>query len=177
MTEQDASQVTESGQSAHVFVVDDEDQMCTLFKRYLSDSFRVSTETRGARAVQRIDDSVDVVLLDRRMPDLSGEEILGILREEGFRGKTAIVTSLEFDQDIAGKPFDEYIEKPVSQSELTRAVEVLVEEREFERLSRQYFQLKRERLLAEEDAQSVTSKDVDSELDKMQNQLMDLLKG
>jgi CheY-like chemotaxis protein len=158
----------------HVFIVDDEADMVRLYERYLEGSFRVSTETHAPRAVQRIDESVDVVLLDRRMPELSGAELLGILREEGFQGQIAIVTSISQDPEIEGEPFDEYVTKPVGEQELQTIVSQLVERQHFQQLSDEYFDLKTRKKLGELTTNS-RGGDVEPRLSELRSQLTDLI--
>ncbi|MFB6105679.1 MAG: response regulator, partial [Halobacteriaceae archaeon] len=59
-----------------VVVVDDEEGIAEAYSYWLSDEYDVRTAQSGAGALETIDEDVDVVLLDRRMPDRSGDEVL-----------------------------------------------------------------------------------------------------
>jgi len=108
-----------------VLVVEDEPDLAELYRTWLAESYRVRTAGDGRTALEELDDEVDVVLLDRRMPDLSGDEVLERIREGGFECRVAMVTAVEPDTDIVDMAFDDYLVKPVSEEELVRTVENL----------------------------------------------------
>jgi len=67
---------------ATVLVVDDEHHLADLYTDYLADDHEVLTAYGGEEALELLDDpdtDVDVTLLDRRMPDLSGDEVLAAI--------------------------------------------------------------------------------------------------
>jgi DNA-binding response OmpR family regulator len=108
-----------------VLVVEDEHDLAELYRTWLAGSYRVRTAPDGRTALDELDDEVDVVLLDRRMPDLSGDEVLDRIRERGLDCRVAMVTAVEPDTDIVDMSFDDYLVKPVSEDELRRMVENL----------------------------------------------------
>jgi DNA-binding response OmpR family regulator len=108
-----------------VLVVEDERDLSELYRTWLADSYRVRTAGDGRAALSELDEDVDIVLLDRRMPDLSGDEVLDRIRERGLDCRVAMVTAVEPDTDIVDMGFDDYLVKPVSESELVRTVESL----------------------------------------------------
>jgi len=109
-----------------VMIVDDNKQVVEVFDIYLRDEYRTLTATGGEEALEKVDESVDVVLLDRRMPRLSGDEVLDRIREAGYGCRVAMVTAVDPDFDIVEMPFDDYIEKPVDEEELRSVVERLI---------------------------------------------------
>lgn len=116
-----------AGTSNTVLVVDDEPGLTDLFAAWLDEDYEVRTAYGGTTALDEIDDAVDLVLLDRRMPDLSGDEVLEEIRERGFECGVAMVTAVEPDFDIVEMGFDGYIVKPVSEDELHGIVERMLE--------------------------------------------------
>ncbi|WP_227357633.1 response regulator transcription factor [Haladaptatus salinisoli] len=100
-----------------VLIVDDEHAITDLHARWLEDSYEIQTAYSGTEALEKIDESVDIVLLDRRMPDLSGREVLDEIRERELNCRVAMVTAVEPDFDILELGFDAYICKPVSDPE------------------------------------------------------------
>lgn len=97
-----------------VLIVDDERAITDLHARWLEDSYEVRKAYSGSEALESVDESVDIVLLDRRMPDLSGQEVLEKIREQNIDCRVAMVTAVEPDFDILELGFDTYINKPVS---------------------------------------------------------------
>lgn len=110
-----------------VLVVEDDRELADAYTTWLNDSYAVRTAYRGTEALDQLDDTVDVVLLDRRIPDVAGDEVLSTIRSEGFSCRVAMVTAVEPDFDIIQMGFDEYLCKPVSSTELIETVDRLVD--------------------------------------------------
>lgn len=68
-----------------VLIADDEAALVELFSTYFENDVIVETALNGDEAIERLDDTVDVVLLDRRMPRMSGDEVAEYIRENGLR--------------------------------------------------------------------------------------------
>ena len=129
------------GEQTTVLAVDDEPDLAELYRVYLGSAYDVRIATDGAAALERMDDSVDVVLLDRRMPDMTGNEVLSKLRAEGYDARVAMLTAVEPDVDIIDMPFDDYKTKPVTREDLLALVEVLCHRAEFDERSQEFFAL------------------------------------
>ncbi|NIB99388.1 response regulator [Halobacterium sp. R2-5] len=124
-----------------VLVVDDERDLADLFTAWLSSDYDVETVYSGQDALGALDDAVDVVLLDRRMPDLSGDAVLAEVRERGLDCRVAMVTAVDPDFDIVEMGFDDYVTKPVSSEELHELVERLLARKQHDSAVQRYFQL------------------------------------
>lgn len=106
-----------------VLVVDDEQQLADLYTEFLKNAgYEVRTAYNGGQAIIELDRDVDVVLLDRQMPGMQGEEVLHEIREWLDWCRVVMVTATEPDFDVANLPFDEYLNKPVDEAELTETV-------------------------------------------------------
>jgi len=84
-----------------------------------------------------------VVLLDRRMPGLSGDEVLRHLRNVGYDCAVGMVTAVAPDADVVDLPFDLYLVKPVDYEELVAATRTLARVRSYEDAVREEFTLAR----------------------------------
>jgi DNA-binding NarL/FixJ family response regulator len=96
----------------------------------LSDEIRVVAEAAdGAQAVEMIPTvKPDVVLLDMRMPNMSGLDVLNTLRERGQLPATIILTTFDDDQMVlAGLKAGArgYLLKDVSLEQLVEAVKTV----------------------------------------------------
>ena len=107
---------------ATVLAVDDEPDLAELYRVYLDPAYDVRIATGGEEALDAMDETVDVVLLDRRMPDMSGHEVLDAIRGEGYDARVAMLTAVEPDVDIVEMPFDDYKTKPVTKEDLLTLV-------------------------------------------------------
>jgi DNA-binding response OmpR family regulator len=128
-------------ESATVLVVDDEEDLTNLYATWLMSDYEVRTATDGAEAVDQLDDDLDVILLDRRMPEMSGDEVLEEVRTRDVGAQVAMLTAVSPDVNIAEMPFDDYVTKPVEKEEVHATVEVLLERSAYDRKSREFFAL------------------------------------
>lgn len=116
-----------------VLVVDDEAEIADLYAVWLGDRYETRTAYDGAEALERVDESVDVVCLDRRMPELSGDEVLAEMHERGLDCRTVLVTAVDPDFDIIDLPLDQYLTKPVTRSDLEDTVAELCRRATYDR--------------------------------------------
>jgi DNA-binding response OmpR family regulator len=124
-----------------VLIVDDEEELAHLYETFLESAYDVVTATSGNEGLEKVDDSIDVVLLDRRMPEMSGDEVLAKLAERGIDIQIAMLTAVEPERDIVDLPFDEYKTKPVTRDELHALVQVLLERATYDKHSQEFFSL------------------------------------
>lgn len=124
-----------------VLVVDDETDIVDMFAIWLRDEYDVRTATGGEAALDELDASVDVVLLDRRMPKLSGDEVLETIRDEGYDCRVVLVTAVEPDVDIIDMGFDDYLVKPVTRDDLRDVIESMLRRASYNDHTQEYFAL------------------------------------
>ncbi len=105
-----------------VLVVEDEEPLAELFEVWLDGPFHVDTETRGSNALETLSDEYDALVLDWRMPDVSGEDILSEINTRDIDCGVVIVTGFEPDIDMLDEHIAATLTKPVSSDEL---IEVL----------------------------------------------------
>jgi len=128
-----------SGEEPTVLVVDDETRIVDLYSRQLEQMARVKRAYGGQDALAKAEESVDVILLDRRMPDIPGDEVLETLAKRGYDPLVIMVTAVEPDFDIVEMPFDDYLVKPVTGDELRETVTKVLERASFRKTAREYF--------------------------------------
>jgi len=117
-------------------VVDDEREVADVYALRLRNEYETRVAYGGEEALEAIDGDVDVVLLDRRMPDISGDDVLERIRETGFDPRVLMLTAVDPGLDIAEMPFDDYLCKPVEKEDLVAAIDKQLEiQRYDERLS------------------------------------------
>lgn len=120
-----------------VLVVDDERPIADAYADGLSATYDVRTAYSGGEALDLLDQSVEVVLLDRRMPEVSGDAVLEEIEAGELDPRVVMVTAVEPDTDIIELPFDEYLVKPVSTDRLSTVVDrMLARQRQDEQLRR-----------------------------------------
>jgi DNA-binding response OmpR family regulator len=112
-----------SDAKATVLVVDDEPEVADAYSKLLATEYEVRTAYGGEAALEEVDEDVDVVLLDRRMPELSGDDVLAEVRERDLDVRVVMVTAVDPGFDILDMQFDDYLCKPVDAATLRDAVE------------------------------------------------------
>jgi CheY-like chemotaxis protein len=108
-----------------VLLVDDEEDIVDVYALAFDDDYAVRRAYDGEEALQKVGNA-DVVLLDRRMPGLSGREVLAEIRSRGIDVRVAMVTAVDPDFDITEMAFDAYLTKPVSDDDLRETVDELL---------------------------------------------------
>lgn len=106
-----------------MLVVDDEAEVADVYALRLRERYDVETAYSGAAALDAVDEDTDVVLLDRRMPDRTGEEVLTELRDRDLDVRVIMITAVDPDFDIVEMPIDDYLCKPVERDDLVAAIE------------------------------------------------------
>ncbi len=174
-----------------ILVVEDDPTVTHLYNQFLEPEYTVVTTTTAAEAIdvlhgesapegEELPDSVDAVLLDRRLPDEPGETVLEVIEEEDLDCRVAMVTGVEPDFDIVDMGFDLYILKPVEHDELMDAVDTLFVRSEYGGLLREAASLASKRALLEankSDDELDASEEYSELLDRMEeldDELMDL---
>lgn len=108
-----------------ILIVEDEPHLADAYAAWLKDEYSVEVAYTGQEALDVFHPDVDIVLLDRRLPDIPGDDILGRIREQGVDCQVAMVSAVEPGEKLLKLDIDEYLKKPVSQAELMEVVEEL----------------------------------------------------
>lgn len=109
-----------------VLIADDERALLDLYEAWLTDlDVDVVRAGCGAEALAKCD-SVDVAILDRHMPRVSGDEVLDELRDRPHDVRVAFVSAATPDVRIVDIDIDAYLTKPVTHEEYLDLVQSLV---------------------------------------------------
>lgn len=133
-----------------VLIVDDDPRLAKMHGDWLdSAGYEVKRAHDGREALRALSEDVAVVLLDRRMPGLSGDEVLS--RIEGLDQECAVVmlTAVEPDFDVVDMGFDDYVVKPGFKDELVDVVEDVLQRAGLDDPVREYLALSAKRRLLE----------------------------
>lgn len=124
-----------------VLVVDDERHLADLHASWLAGEYAVHVAYDGDEALEALDESIEVVLLDRRMPGATGDEVLAVAREREDGCRVAMVTAVEPDFDVIDMGFDDYLVKPVSAEEILSTVDRLLTRNSYDEQVDEYARL------------------------------------
>jgi two-component system, OmpR family, phosphate regulon response regulator OmpR len=116
--------------SAHILVVDDEPEICSMLSDYLTHAgFKVSTAGEGGAMRQILEEQpVDIVVLDINMPGEDGLSLARFLRANTKVGIVMLTAAGEVVDRIVGLEVgaDDYIAKPVDLRELLARVRAVL---------------------------------------------------
>jgi len=166
-----------------VLIVEDEPDVAETYKLWLRNDYDVRMAHDGDEGLELLDSTVDVVLLDRMMPGLSGDEVLEQIRDRDLGCRVSMVTAVEPDFDILEMGFDAYLSKPIRSEQLHETVENLLERSEYDSLLQEYYSLVEKRATLEASKSNAELQENDeydelkSETDKLQDELSESLGG
>lgn len=111
----------------HIMVVDDERDILTCLHEALSaEGYRVSAAISGAEALDLLArDTPDLIILDLRMPDISGVEVLQKLRRTHPKLPIIVCSALrsyKTDFDIVSGNVSAFLDKPLDLQEMIDTV-------------------------------------------------------
>jgi CheY-like chemotaxis protein len=154
-------------QEVTVLVVDDERDIADLYSTWLTEDYEARTAYGPHEALEKADEDVDVVFLDRQMPEMTGDEVLEELRRRQLDCRVVMVTAVDPDFDIVDMPFDEYLTKPVMLDDLRDATERMRTRESYDEQMQEFFALasKKATLESEKDPAELRENEEYTELD------------
>jgi two-component system response regulator (stage 0 sporulation protein F) len=108
----------------NVLIVDDEKEICWLLKQALNEEgYQVSVAHSGKEGLARIGqgDEVDMLILDLRLPDMNGLDLLEQIRAAGLQTPTVVITAFgdeESRESAARLGVKGFLDKPFEVSTL-----------------------------------------------------------
>lgn len=111
----------------NVLSIDDEEVIGDVIIRILpqKDGYNVSTAINGHDALQKLDESIDLILLDINLPDINGIELLKKIKRTNSNVPVVVMTgqgSVELAVIAMKEGAADFIEKPFKSSELRKTV-------------------------------------------------------
>jgi len=120
-------------------IVDDEESLADLYAYWVDSVAEARVAYNGDDALTRLDGTGDVLLLDRRMPGMSGDEVVEAVSDRDHDVRVVLVTAVDPDFDIVEMEIDDYLVKPIARPQLVDTVErMLVRSSYDDRLQRKF---------------------------------------
>lgn len=134
--EREAQKAARAAEPKHILVIDDDPVMLRTVKHYLQEDYNVATAPSGKIAMKFLEQrKTDIILLDYEMPDMSGPDVLMLIREnENCKNVpvvflTGVTDKAKIKEVLAMQP-DGYLLKPVDQDRLHETIHNLIEQGE-----------------------------------------------
>lgn len=119
--------------------------------------YEVRTAADRQTALEKLDDGVDVVLFDRRLPELSVHDVLAEIREHDIECRVVVLTDSGPSVDSVDGDVDAYLQTPVSRERLVATVEAMLRRTAYDTKLQEYFSLatRKSALEAEHDREAL----------------------
>src|SRR5512132_2483828 len=126
--------------SAHILIADDDEVSCQLFAETLeAEGFQVEQTTSGEAALSRLaEETLDLLIIDVRMPGTSGLEVTRIVHEKYPSLPIIVMTafgSIETAVEAIHEGAFDFISKPMNLAELKKTVSRALSQRSLQRHS------------------------------------------
>lgn len=112
-----------------LLVVDDDLEIASLLRELLElEGFAVVTANNGIQALEKFDNTIDLILLDIMMPEMNGLSVLSQLRAK-YTVPVIFLTAKDSELDkVVGLELgaDDYIQKPFNDRELIARINALL---------------------------------------------------
>ena len=126
-----------------VLIVEDSAPQARLYQQYLqAELLTLSVVSSGTAAIASIQQNVpDLILLDCKLPDMDGQEILYWLQQQQINCSVIVITghsSVDVAVAMMRNGADDFLEKPVSASRLKTSVKNRLEQARLQQLLDNY---------------------------------------
>ena len=114
---------------AKILLVDDDTELTSLLSDILDmEGFEVVEANNGEQGLAKVDDSIDLILLDVMMPVMNGTEMLRRLREKHETPVLMLTAKGEEIDRVLGLELgaDDYMPKPFSDRELLARIRAIL---------------------------------------------------
>ena len=87
-----------------ILIVEDEESLAALHAHHLQDEYEARVAFTGGEALVELTSEIDLVLLDRRMPGMSGDELLEHIDDWESDCQVIMVTAVDPEIQIIAIP-------------------------------------------------------------------------
>lgn len=111
-----------------VLLADDNDELRESYKYWLKEKcdWNIQEAMDGIEALAKLDHTVDILVLDRNLPKLSGSKLLNRLNETSFTGQVLVISAYSPDQHLSEDDVTGYLIKPVHRVDLITSLEEML---------------------------------------------------
>lgn len=110
-------------------MIEDEEKIAEIVKAYLEkEGFKVIVANTGGKAVSRLKEGFDLIILDLMLPDMDGEDICQTIRKDSDVPIIMLTAKSDEEDRIKGLGIgaDDYVVKPFSPRELVARVKAML---------------------------------------------------
>lgn len=109
---------TQYGTEQDVLIIEDESMVAELYMDYLSEYYDARYYISAEEALSSITTEETISILDRRLPNISGDRVAEKLKRKIDTCLILVVSGVEPSESIVELPIDDYLQKPVQRDEI-----------------------------------------------------------
>ncbi|MEF8786465.1 MAG: response regulator [Haloarculaceae archaeon] len=113
--------VGSADQETTVLFVDDEPDLLEVYKLLCESEYNVLTAEGGKEALETFGEHIDFAFFDRRMPEMTGDEAIEALREQGYETPVGIISAVDPEAESSGA-YTSYLTKPIDADQIQDTV-------------------------------------------------------
>jgi len=112
-----------------ILIIDDDTSILRIFSRiFQHKGYQVTTAQKGAEAIERLGEDVyDVVLLDFRLSDMEGTELLPVINETSPETVKIMLSGIDLHEVVGA---DAFLGKPTNPEKLLSVIESKLRDRD-----------------------------------------------
>ncbi|TKX43697.1 winged helix-turn-helix transcriptional regulator [Halorubrum sp. ARQ200] len=129
-------------QRPSILIIEDDPMASSALSDYSSNPFNVRTVSRGEDGIRHYTKDTDLVILDRKLDDISGDTVATKIKEKDQHALILVVSGIDPKDNILDLPVDCYLKKPVSRTELRSRISDILNRQGLELEQREYLALR-----------------------------------
>jgi len=113
----------EKTRRSRILIATGEEALADAYEGHLERDHETEVALDAETALETVDGSFDIVLIEHQLPDRSGLEVFEEIRRRGLDCRVVMVMAENVEVDIAEMEFDDYVVKPVDPEKLRDVVD------------------------------------------------------
>jgi DNA-binding response OmpR family regulator len=133
---------------SNILIIEDERDTANLYRNYLEDDYCTTLATSGEQAINELDQSIDLILLDLNLPRMNGKEVIETIENDEVEHtdpRIIILTTRDPTANILEYPIDKYKMKPIYRDDLHSLINDIALQNKFQHLTKRLFQKRSKR--------------------------------
>jgi len=127
---------------ASILIVEDEEMIASILSRAVADSYDATVCQTGENLLAEYTDDIDLVILDRRLRTMSGDDVAARIKAQDETAIILAVSGIEPANDIFELAIDDYVHKPFTEEEIRTRIELLLKRTALDGAAREYLSLR-----------------------------------
>jgi DNA-binding response OmpR family regulator len=117
------------------------DDVGEQYVAWLADDHPVERVESASEALALLEREPPVVLLQRDLPDIHGDRLLGMVRERGLDSRVVMLTGVTPGTDFVRLGFDDFLVRPLDRDTLRSTVDEMLLRADYDQQLREFYDL------------------------------------